>query len=104
MVGIVRPRPGHGDPASSRWAPGEQEEFLRVGRQLLERLQRELGTSFVVRNGFEFSSMNAPDRDGFRPPSTPNRARPGGFNRWWLFVSAVLVVSLASVTMRGHGA
>lgn len=90
------------DPAGSRWAPGEQEEFLRVGRQLLVRIQGELGASFVVRNGFEFPSMSALNRDGVRPPQTPDRARLGVFNRWWLFLPAILLVSLASVAMRGH--
>ena len=90
------------DPGSSRWVPGEQEEFLRVGRHLLERLRGELGADFIVRNGFELPSMSAPDWRDFRRPSTPTGARLGLFHGWWWFLAAVLVVSMASMAMRGH--
>jgi hypothetical protein len=40
------------DPASSCWADGEKEAFVREGQRLLERLRGELGPSFVVTGRF----------------------------------------------------
>lgn len=92
------------NPAGSRWAAGEREAFLRVGRQLLEKVQVELGTEFAVRGSFEGLVLEARGSDGTcsHYEIEPTRTGTSAFTRWWWFLAVITAILSASFSARGH--
>lgn len=92
------------DPASSRWATGEREEFVRVGRQLLEKVQVELGTGFAVRGSFEGPALEARGSDGPCPcyDIEPAGTGTGAFSKWWWFLGVITAILFTSFSARGR--
>jgi hypothetical protein len=92
------------DPGSSQWAAGEREEFLRVGWQLLPRLQDELGSGFAVRNAFDVPVTDACAWDSacFQEDTVAASTSTGAFARWWWFLLVLTAVLSASLSFGLH--
>lgn len=92
------------DPASSRWVPGEREEFLRVGGQLLKKVQVELGTGFAGRNGFDGPALAARGSDEICPyyDGKPAGTGTGAFSKRWWLLCVITAALTALFSARRH--